>query len=189
MSNRKKNKNTDEQQIAAEKKKTEKSVQYPKNLFVVKDPEGADLGCLNSYGSACMTVRKLPDNGTVAYIREDKLENENERNMKKAQLQQAVKAKENLLNRIDEQENFQKDLLSQLNRKLIGWYVVVIFQCCATIAWYFVIPQKDFGWKELVLSVFVTVNVFVLHTFLCTVRAFDKRLKQQESGNFPAEKS
>ena len=109
--------------------------------------------------------------------------------MKKAQLQQAVKEKENLLNRIDEQENFQKDLLSQLNRKLIGWYVVVIFQCCATIAWYFIIPQKDFGWKELVLSVFVTVNVFVLHTFLCTVRAFDKRLKQQESGNFPAEKS
>ena len=101
----------------------------------------------------------------------------------------AVKEKENLLNRIDEQENFQKDLLSQLNRKLIGWYVVVIFQCCATIAWYFIIPQKDFGWKELVLSVFVTVNVFVLHTFLCTVRAFDKRLKQQESGNFPAEKS
>ena len=155
MSNRKKNKNTDEQQMAAEKKKTEKSVQYPKNLFVVKDPEGADLGCLNSYGSACI----------------------------------AVKEKENLLNRIDEQENFQKDLLSQLNRKLIGWYVVVIFQCCATIAWYFIIPQKDFGWKELVLSVFVTVNVFVLHTFLCTVRAFDKRLKQQESGNFPAEKS
>lgn len=165
------------------------AVPYPKNLFVVKDPGRSDVRCLNGYGSATMTVKKTPDNSTVAYVRKDMIDKNSAMGMQQ-ELRQMKAEREELQRKIEEIRNSNDETLRSIAKRAISktylfgallWLLALAFLLQEYI------ETVDIG--HICFGLSVVLNAVVLHFLLKTARSLHGRKKKEEQGCPKPEKS
>lgn len=165
------------------------AVPYPKNLFVVKDPGRSDVRCLNGYGSATMTVKKTPDNSTVAYVRKDMIDKNSAMGMQQ-ELRQMKAEREELQRKIEEIRNSNDETLRSIAKRTISktclFGALLLLLALAFLLQEYV-ETVDIG--HICFGLSVVLNAVVLHFLLKTARSLHGRKKKEEQGCPKPEKS
>ena len=160
------------------------AVQYPRNLFVVKDPGRSDVRCLNGYGSATMTVKKTPDNSTVAYVRKDMIDKNSAMGMQQ-ELRQMRAEREELQRKIEKIRNSNDETLRSIAKRairktcLFGALLLLLSLAFLTgLLLQEYVETVDIGHVCFGLS--VVLNAVVLHFLLKTARSLHGWKKKEE---------